>query len=107
MNPKESGIIRDYIFLGVDVALLEELCHCGSRILGFMYAHVTQSVLIDFFLPSCCLWNMYNSQLPLYLKPTMSQHGHNGLELWIVNEPPQLNVFLHKSYHGHGVSSQQ
>jgi hypothetical protein len=34
--PIENGIIRRDDLIGVGVALLEEVCHCGDKLLGLM-----------------------------------------------------------------------
>lgn len=43
-----SGTIRWCSLVGVDVFLLEELCHCGSGLWDFIYAEATTSMSVHF-----------------------------------------------------------
>ena len=54
MAPKESGTIRRVDLLGVDVGLVEEGCHHGVRLWGFVSELLTPSDTIHFLLPARC-----------------------------------------------------
>ena len=41
MVPKGSGSTRSCVFGGVGMTLLEEMCHCGCRLWGLIYAQDT------------------------------------------------------------------
>lgn len=100
--PTESGTIKRYGLMGVPVALLVEVCHCGSGLWCFLSqvaSNMEHSLLLQRVdqdvgsltpcLPVCC----YDSH-----------NAANGLNLW---NQSQLNGLLYKSCLGHCVSSQQ
>ena len=102
-----SGTIRRYGLVGVDVALLEELCHCGAGF-EFSYTQAMPSVAyilsllsvdqdIELSAPSPA------SHLPAHCHASCL-YDNNGLMSETVSQP-QLNVSLYKNCQGHGVSS--
>ena len=51
MVPIGSDTIRRCGFVGIGVALLEEVCHCEGGLWGLIYAQTTSRVTIQFLLP--------------------------------------------------------
>ena len=51
-GPKEGGIIRRHGFVGVNVVLLEEVCHCGGGLWSLIYAQATPIISVHFLLPA-------------------------------------------------------
>ena len=85
------------------VFLLEEVCHWGWAV--EVWKPMPGPVCLFFLVyeSGCRILNS-SSTLSAYMPPCFPPHD-NGLNLWTVSKA-QLNVFLYKSCHGHGVSSQ-
>lgn len=49
-----SGTIRSCIFVGVGMALLEEVCHCEDGLWGFVCSEYHLNVTVEFLLPAGC-----------------------------------------------------
>lgn len=101
-----NGTIWRYGLVGVGMALLEEVHHNGEG----LRSQVFKPGLVLHLLPDAC-WSgcrilssfsctMTACTLPCFLKVITDQTSE-------AVSHPQLNVFLHKSYHDHSVSSQQ
>ena len=86
----------------VYMVLLEEVCHCG---VGFevSYAQDMPNDSVYFLWPMDQDIELFSS-FSSTMSATMSHHDDNGLNLETVSHS---NVFLCKSCHSHGVSSQQ
>jgi hypothetical protein len=100
--PIESGTIRRFDLVRIGVALLEEVCHWELALTSSL-----SSVTVS----SHCRWvQILNSQL---LQHHVCMHATMLPTMTIMDKTsetvslPQLNDFLYKSCHGHGVSSQQ
>lgn len=102
-----TGTIGRHNLVGVDVALLEEVCHCGSA-LKSQKLKLGLVCLILFLMPADSDIEP-SATSPAHCLPMchhVSHHDNNELNLWTKNQP-QLNVFLRKSCCSHGISSQQ
>ena len=84
-----------YGFVGVDVALLKEVCHCGEfKVWGFQMLKLGS--VTHFY--CCLLIQTWNSQLLLQqclpaCHHTPHQDDNRLINFWTISQP-QLNVFL-------------
>ena len=95
-----SGTVRRCGLVGVDVALLEEVCHCGNWLCDPS--------------PRCLFWLQlgHDAELLALLGPCLPACYHVSCMMitdWASENvsQPQRKIVLCKSCLGHGVSSQQ
>ena len=82
--PRGGGSIRRCDLIRGDVALLEEVCHCGA---GTLRSHIYSQVYQCDIVSSCCLLNQ-DVELSAPLAPCLSvwchdsHHDDDGLNPW-------------------------
>ena len=96
-RPLKNGTIRWCGLVGINVTLLEEVCHWGQ---AFEVSHVQDRHSSSLSLPLAV-----DPDAELSATFLLLCHDDNGLNL--NSEPAPIKCFASKSCHGHGIFSQQ
>ena len=103
-----SGTIKKYGFVGVSVALLKEVWHCGGGwAVKFPVHRIRPIVSVNFLLPARCRSLSYFSSTMSAACCHAPHYDDNGLNLWNCKGATPIKCSLYKSCCGHGVPSQQ